>query len=82
MKNELGIFGHHPDPSTDFTIEVEALEGLMVEVRARLRSQWPFWGRLSRLLRFVRSPAFAALDSIAQRARPAVLTMESRFQAA
>jgi hypothetical protein len=82
MDDKLGIFGHHPDPSTDFTIEVESLEGTMVEVRARLRSQWPFWARLSKLLRYVRSPEFEGLDAIAQRAKPAVLTMEGRFQVA
>lgn len=24
---ELGRFGHHPDPATDFCVEVEALQG-------------------------------------------------------
>lgn len=51
---ELGPFGHHPDPATDFCCEVEALEGEAEDVRLGLRSQWPFWPRLSRALRAVR----------------------------
>ena len=77
-------FGHHPDPSTDFCIEVEDMEGYAYELSVGLnhvaghRSQWPFWGRLSRLLAFVRSDAFESLDEIAQRAHPAVYGLEHK----
>ena len=27
-KERLGRFGHHPDPATDFAVEVDAIEGL------------------------------------------------------
>lgn len=76
----LAQFGHHPDPSTDFCIEVESLQGWSTDMRAGRRSQWPFWGRLSRLLRFIKSPEFAALDEIAQRAKPIVLGLEQSAQ--
>ena len=72
------IFGNHPDLSTDFCCEVGILEGWAIDVRAGLRSQWPYWGRLSRLLRFNRSPEADAMDDIAQRARPIVSTREAR----
>lgn len=33
---ELGRYGHHPDPSTDFCIEVDCCEGLLADVNADL----------------------------------------------
>lgn len=77
-----GPFGHHPDPSTDFCVEVETLEGWAEDVKAGTRSQWPFWGRLSALLRFVRSDEFADLDEIAQRAKATVFELEGRVTGA
>lgn len=41
----------HPDPEIAFEIELEILEGESFDVAAGLRSQWPFWARLSRALR-------------------------------
>ena len=73
-------FGNHPDPSTDFCCEVERLEGWAFDVRAGLRSQWPFWSRLSRLIRFNRSPEADVLDEIAQRARPIVTQLEGHVR--
>jgi hypothetical protein len=76
----LGLFGHHPDKSADFCIEVEDLEGYAFEVRNGMnhlpgyRSQWPFWGRLSRALGFARTEA--DLDEIAQRAVPMLHRLE------
>jgi hypothetical protein len=75
MEAALNRFGHHPDLSTDFCCEVETLQGWVHDIRSGLRSQWPFWGRLSRLLKFCRGPAFEELDEIAKRARPAVQAM-------
>ncbi len=46
----LAYFNHHPDPSTDYCCEVDMLEGWAYEVKVGLRSQWPFWGRLSAAL--------------------------------
>ena len=74
-----GRFGNHPDASTDFCIEIEKLEGWAEDVKAGVRSQWPFWSRLSQLLAFARSPACDALDSIAQKARPVVFELEGRL---
>lgn len=34
MSEQLGRFGHHPDPAIDFCCEVDAIEGLRADVRA------------------------------------------------
>jgi hypothetical protein len=47
-------FNHHPDPEIDFEIECGDLEGEAYDVKVGLVSQWPFWARLSRALRFGR----------------------------
>jgi hypothetical protein len=47
-------FGHHPEAEIDFSVEVEALEGMAYEVKVGLASQWPFWSRLSQALRIGR----------------------------
>src|SRR5947209_19504588 len=52
MIEQLGRFKHHPDLSTDFCCELESLEGYVEDIRAGGRSQWPFWARLSWLLKF------------------------------
>ena len=78
------IFGHHPEPSFDFCIEIDDMEGYAYDLSVGLnfvpghRSQWPFWSRLSRLLRFVNSGQAAALDEDAQRAIPAVHELEGK----
>ena len=67
-------FGHHPDPSEDFAAEVGELAAYARDVRDGLnhvrggRSQWPFWGRLSRALRFARERG----DGLGTAARPAL----------
>lgn len=72
LAEKLGPFGHHPEVSTDFCIEVDDLEGYAFEVRQGLnfvpghRSQWPFWGRLSRALSFAREAT--ELDDLARSA--------------
>lgn len=78
----MATFGNHPDQSTDFGCEIERLEGWIEDIRAGLRSQWPFWTRLSRLLAFNRSAEADTLDEIAQRARPIVAGLERRAIAA
>lgn len=48
----IGRFGHHPDPAIDFCIEVDALEGMAIDVRAGLDDAEAFKARLSRALEF------------------------------
>ena len=75
------VFGHHPDPSTDFCIEVDDLQGYAYEIRhglnfiPRHRSQWPFWGRLSRALKFSREAR--NLDEIAVKAKAALVSLDA-----
>ena len=35
----LGVFGHHPDPEIDREVEIERLEGALVDARAGLPPQ-------------------------------------------
>jgi len=76
MIEQLGRFKHHPDLSTDFCCELESLEGYVEDIRAGGRSQWPFWARLSWLLKFLREGPL--LDEIAERARPLAFELEGR----
>lgn len=77
----MNTFGHHPDYSTDFCVEVDDLQGYAYEVRHGInflpnhRSQWPFWGRLSRALMFAREN-IEHLDGIALKAKELLLSLE------
>lgn len=53
---EIGL--GHPDPEIAFEIELEILEGEAFDVAAGLRSQWPFWARLSKTLKHGRANAW------------------------
>ena len=75
----LGPFQHHPEIDFDFCIEVEDLTGYAYEVRTGMnfmpgqRSQWPFWTRLSRALRFARTDA----DHLDDQSRAAIPLLHS-----
>ena len=82
---KLYAFGHHPDLSLDFCIEVDDLVGYAYDVRLGLnvmpgrikeRSQWPFWGRLSHALRFAREQG-DRLDDMARAAIPTLRRLEA-----
>lgn len=52
MIASIGKIGaEHPDPEIAFEIELDIIQGEACDVSAGLRSQWPFWARLSRALR-------------------------------
>lgn len=74
----IAPFGNHDDPSTDFCMEVYRLEGWALDINARVRSQWPFWWRLSKILGYIRMGHADTLDDIAQKARAVVPTLERR----
>lgn len=53
MSGELGRFGHHPDPATDYEIEVQALESIISDKAIGLRVYDPMpEKRLRRALDF------------------------------
>ena len=39
MTEQLGRFGHHPDPATDFIVEVETLEGIAFDRKIGIATQ-------------------------------------------
>ena len=49
---QLGRFGHHPDPAADFCVEVEVLEGLVYEVGVGLADYEEIFDRVSKALDF------------------------------
>lgn len=48
----LGKFGHHPDPATDFEVEVEEIESIITDVRLGLRPKDDIEPRLSNAMKF------------------------------
>lgn len=48
----LGKFGHHPDPATDFEVEVECLIGMDYEVRVGFADADEFVRRMEVALAF------------------------------
>lgn len=50
--NELGRFGHHPDPAIDFCVEVDAIEGLIADCKAGLVAFTEVEDRTGKALRF------------------------------
>lgn len=52
MTMELGRFGHHPDPATDFCVEVEEIEGLVYDVGVGLMERKPVDDRIFRAMMF------------------------------
>lgn len=84
MASQLGFFRHHPDPSTDFCVEVEAVEGMawdacifLADGLTTFGSENQFWGHLSRALRW--SGQAEMSDEYMVRARAYLLTFERRF---
>jgi hypothetical protein len=52
MQEQIGRFGHHPDPAIDFCVEVEAIEGMVCDVRAGLETQADLDSRITRAMTF------------------------------
>ena len=45
-------FGHHPDPATDFCVEVDAIEGLVYEARVGMIPRKPVEDRIFKAMQF------------------------------
>ena len=45
-------FGHHPNPAIDFCVEVEAIEGEVVDQRAGLAAQFDISQHVDRAMQF------------------------------
>lgn len=52
MGERFGRFGHHPDPATDFCIEVECIEGEAYEVSVGMIDAASIAPRIERALSF------------------------------
>jgi hypothetical protein len=52
MTEQLGRFGHHPDPAVDFCCEVEAIEGLACDAGAGLTTLDEVKERIDRAMTF------------------------------
>lgn len=69
-----GRFDHHPDPAIDFCIEVDALEGLVADVRAGVEKRGVVEERLFKATMFR-----VGGDMRAVSARQKLLTLESEL---
>lgn len=81
---KLAFFGHHPDASTDFCIEVESIEAMahnacifLEDGFTKYGSEKEFWGHLMRALRWANKTDVA--DDYVIRARDDLRTFERRF---
>lgn len=64
----LGRFGHHPDPLTDFCVEADCIEGLENEVRAGMADRAEVIRRAERALEFrCMSPEGIAAKNVIRR---------------
>lgn len=52
MPEQLGRFGHHPDPAIDFEVEVDRLEGMHYEAQVGIADPAAFAQKLDRALSF------------------------------
>lgn len=52
MTEQLGRFGHHPDPAIDFCCEVDAIEGIEHEVKIGLADRGALFDRVGRAIDF------------------------------
>lgn len=52
MTERLGRFGHHPDPATDFEVEVQEIDAIVTDVRLGLRPKDEIEPRLSQAMLF------------------------------
>lgn len=48
----IGRFGHHPDPATDFAVEVDAIEGMLADFKAGLEKRSVLEGRIFKAMQF------------------------------
>lgn len=71
---ELGRFGFHPNPATDFCCEVDALEGMEADVRAGLASREELVKRVAVAMTFQ-----VGGDAFAVRAKGALRRLEDRL---
>jgi hypothetical protein len=51
-QENLGRFGHHPDPATDFEVEVDALQGMAYDVGVGLQNAATLRERVARAMEF------------------------------
>jgi hypothetical protein len=49
---KVGMFGNHPDPETDFCIEVDIIEGLYADYAAGLEDAQPIENRIAHAMDF------------------------------
>jgi hypothetical protein len=75
----LAYFKHHPEASDDFCIEVDCIRGMAYDAANGIRSQWPFWSRLSAALGWARRNPMA--DDYMERAHAQLVTIEPDYQA-
>jgi hypothetical protein len=52
MSETLGRFGHHPDPATDFEIEVDALMGMWINRKTGFDPEHDFAPRMEKAMQF------------------------------
>lgn len=52
MSEKLGRFGHHPDPATDFCVEVDAIEGMARDAAVGLIDCADVQKRVDRAMQF------------------------------
>lgn len=48
----MSKFGHHPDPATDFAIEVDSLEGMLADYKAGLEQRAALEDRIFKAMQF------------------------------
>ena len=51
-EEKLGRFGHHPDPAVDFCVEVDMIEGLVADVKAKTQEYEPVADIVFRAMQF------------------------------
>jgi hypothetical protein len=75
MDRTLGRYQHHPDPVTDFCIEVDCCEGLVEDVAADFATYDDVCERFTRAHDFV-----AGVDEYALNAKDALRRATARLQ--
>lgn len=49
---KIGRFGHHPDPATDFAVEVDAIEGMIADLNAGVEKPKAVEDRIFKAMQF------------------------------
>lgn len=82
MTDELGRFGHHPNPAIDFCVEVDAIEGLAADVRAGLAPKGELADRIFRAMAFTVGGDLNAINAkdTLRRTEQAMLALTSQAQ--